>query len=139
MPKISKPENLFEGFDPSQYEEEARRRWGNTEAWKESQRRGRSYTAADWDAIKKEGGEIIGRLVSVMDRKPGDRAAQEAIAAHHRQINQRFYTCTPEIYRGLANAYADDPGFRSFYEGIKPGLAGFMRDCMLIYADTLNA
>ena len=130
---------MFEGFDPSQYEEEARRRWGNTDAWKESQRRGRSYTPADWEQIKKEGGQIIGRIVSVMDRGPADPKAQEAIAAHHRQIDQRFYTCTPEIYRGLANAYADDPGFREFYEKIKPGLARFMHDGMLIYADSLEA
>jgi len=136
-----KPMNatMFEGFDPTQYEEEARRRWGHTDAWKESQRRGKPYTKEEWAAIQTEGGEILKRLVAVMDRSPSDPQSQEAIAAHHRQINERFYTCTPEIYRGLAGAYANDPGFNAFYEKIKPGLARFMHDCMTIYADSIES
>ena len=28
--------NIFDGFDPSKYEDEARERWGKTDAYKES-------------------------------------------------------------------------------------------------------
>src|SRR5690606_5766515 len=45
---------IFDGFDPSLYEEEAKERWGNTEAWAESQRRARSYGEADWTRMKDE-------------------------------------------------------------------------------------
>ncbi|HZD03899.1 MAG TPA: MerR family transcriptional regulator, partial [Longimicrobiales bacterium] len=38
------PEELFEGFDPSEYEDEARERWGGTEAYAESARRARGYS-----------------------------------------------------------------------------------------------
>src|SRR5262245_8064974 len=49
-----KPEDvksLFDGFDPAQYEAEAEERWGNTDAYKESQKRVKRYGKAEWDAI----------------------------------------------------------------------------------------
>ena len=46
--------NLFEGFDRSRYEDEARHRWGKSEAFVESQKRTRRYMADDWKALKAE-------------------------------------------------------------------------------------
>src|SRR6185312_8429907 len=37
---------MFTGFDPSEYEEEARERWGHTEAYQESMRRAGQYGEA---------------------------------------------------------------------------------------------
>ena len=45
----------FGDFDPSQYEEEARRRWGDTDAYRESARRTAGYRKADWEQIRREG------------------------------------------------------------------------------------
>lgn len=39
---------LFEGFDPSKYEDEVQGRWGNTDAYRESARRTIQYTRDDW-------------------------------------------------------------------------------------------
>src|SRR5215475_876430 len=55
------PEERFEVFgdnDPAQYADEAEQRWGETDAYRESQRRTRSYSKADWRAIKIESEEI---------------------------------------------------------------------------------
>ena len=129
---------MFEGFDASKYEEEARQRWGNTPEFEASVKRAKSYTKQDWDQIKAEGADIMQHLAALIDRDPADKDVQKWIARHHGQINERFYHCTPAIYRGLANAYVDDPRFASFYEKIKPGLAKFMRSAMLVYSDTLD-
>lgn len=129
---------LFEGFDQSQYEEEARQRWGHTDAYKESQRRVKGYTKADWAAIQQESGEIYQGLAALMDRDPGDPEVQALVARHHRQINDRFYTCGPEIYRGLAEMYVADERFTAFYEQIRPGMAQFLSRAMLIYAEQLG-
>jgi DNA-binding transcriptional MerR regulator len=131
--------NMFEGFDAAKYEEEARQTWGGTPAWDENARRWKKYTDRDWDEIKREGGEIVERLVALMDRKPDDAEVQKWIARHHGQINDRFYACSAEIYRGLADGYVQDPRFKGFYEHIKPGLAQFMSDAMKLYADSLDA
>src|SRR5438067_1064233 len=69
----------FAAFDDSkgnEYREEARQRWGHTEAYKESERRAASYTKADWDAIKAESEEIARNLAALADRAPADPEVQ---------------------------------------------------------------
>ena len=70
-------------------------------------------------------------------RGPYDPGVQKWIARHHRQINDRFYACSPEVYRGLGDLDVADPRFTAFYEKIRPGLARFMRDAMHVYCDAL--
>lgn len=53
-------------------------------------------------------------------------------------LHLRFYTCSPEVYRGLAQMYANDKRFRAFYENIKPGLAEFISKAMLAFVDTVQ-
>jgi DNA-binding transcriptional MerR regulator len=129
---------MFDGFDAAKYEEEARQRWGNASEWEESQKRWKKYTDKDWAEIKKEGGEIMQRLAALTDRDAADPEVQKWIAKHHGQINDRFYACSPEIYRQLGDAYVEDERFNAFYEKIKPGLAHFMRRAMHVYCDTLE-
>jgi len=120
------------------YREEARQRWGESDAYRESERRTASYTKADWDAIEAESAEISRNLAALMDRPPADPAVQTWIARHHRQIDERFYRCSPEIYRGLADLYVDDQRFGDNIDRARPGLARFMREAMRVYADRLD-
>ena len=133
-------EDMFDGFDAAKYEDEARQRWGGP-AFEESIRRTKAYTKADWDQIKEEGGEVLRHMTALMDagRPPADPEVQQWIARHHRQINDRFYQCSAEVYRGLGDMYVDDPRFTAFYDKVKPGLATFMREAMRVYADSMEA
>jgi DNA-binding transcriptional MerR regulator len=131
----------FAGFDETtleEYRQEARQRWGQTEAFQESERRTAGYSKADWDAIKAEGEEITLAIAGLSERDPADPEVQRWIARHHQQIDRRFYTCPPELYRALGDGYVDDPRFTAFYDRVKPGLARFMRDAMHVYADRLG-
>ena len=133
-------EERFAGFDDpklAEYREEARQRWGHTDAYKESSRRAASYTKVDRAAIQAENSAINDALAGLMDREPADPEVQGWVARHHRQIDERFYKCSAEIYRGLANMYVDDPRFTATYDAVKPGLAKFLREAMLVYADTI--
>jgi hypothetical protein len=134
--------SMFDGFDEStmeEYRREAKERWGQTDAYAQSERRTARYTKADWDAIAAEGKEIVEGMAARMDRDPADPEVQALIARHHQQINERFYDCSTEIYRGLATMYVDDPRFAANYEAVHPGLAAFMRDAMLVRCDRLEA
>jgi hypothetical protein len=73
-----------------------------------------------------------------MDRDPADPEVQRWIGRHHRQINDRFYACSAEVYRGLGDMYVQDERFTAFYDKVKPGLATFMRDAMHVYSATLE-
>lgn len=56
------PEEQFEIFGTDkleQHREEAEQRWGETDAWKESERRTAAYTKDDWIAIKREADDNI--------------------------------------------------------------------------------
>jgi len=130
--------DMFDGFDQSKYEEEARRRWGHTDAYKESMRRTKQYTEADWTAMKEEGRQIQEGVAALMDHGPTDAAVQEWIRRHHKLINDRFYPCSTQMYRGLGDLYVQDERFTATYESVKPGMASFMRSAMHAYCDTLE-
>jgi DNA-binding transcriptional MerR regulator len=135
--KGMKEKEMFEGFDAARYEAEAKEKWGDTPQWKESQRKTRRYTKVDWAAIRGENARIIQGIADAMGRGERDAAVQDGVRQFHEHINRRYYTCTAEIFRGLADGYVDDPRFAATWEKIKPGLAAFLRKAMLVYCDTL--
>lgn len=130
---------MFDGFDQGAYAEEARQRWGHTEEYRESARRTARYTKADWQAIQQEGGAIYQGLAGLADRSPADPEVQELIRRHHTHINERFYTCSLGVYRGLGEMYVQDERFAAFFAQIRPGLAEFMQAAMHVYCDGLAA
>lgn len=114
------------------YEVEVRQRWGNTDAYRESQRRWKSYTAEDKRKIGEEGNAAYQAIVAAMPYGPASPQAQEGIARWHQHLRY-FYEPTPEIMLGLADAYNDDPRFAANFQRIHPDLAGFMREAIRIY------
>src|SRR5262245_39461773 len=87
---------MFEGFDHSQYEEEAKQRWGDTDAYKESRRRTKQYGKADWDRIQGDWSKIYGDMAALM--KAGtpvsDANVQALVEAHRAHIDRWFYPCS---------------------------------------------
>lgn len=139
--KTMSEKDMFEGFDDAkvkEYAEEARQRWGGTEAYKESVRRTGRYGKADWADIGGESGEINRAMVALMGRDPADPEVQQTIGRWFKLIDDRFYTVTPEIFRGLGDGYVQDARFTAFYDKYKVGLAAFMREAMHVYADRLE-
>lgn len=135
-------EAMFAVFDDPklpEYQEEARQRWGETDAYQESARRTARYTQEDWVAIKEEMGAVSTGMAALLGQDPASSAVQTQIGTWFDLINRRFYTCTPEIFRGLGEMYVADPRFMANYEKVEPGLAEFMRAAMAIYADRLES
>lgn len=131
-------EELYEGFTKEQIAEiqrEVRERY-DPAIVKESQERVRQMSKAQWQAVKKDGGEIPRALAALMEShaKPNDARVQALIARHHAWIGQ-FYTVTPEIYRGLGQMYVEDARFRAHYDQHRAGLADFMRAAMEYYCE----
>ena len=128
---------MFEGFDPSEYEDEARERWGHTDAYQESARRTREYGEAEWGEIRREAEAIVRELVALMQAgEPADGPAARALAERHRQhISRWFYPCSPQMHRGLAEMYIADERFARTYEREAEGLAAYVHDAILANAD----
>jgi DNA-binding transcriptional MerR regulator len=129
------PEEKFELFGEGyseDYEREAEERWGDTEAWAQSQRRTSAYTKEDWVRIKEEADDVQRRFAEAM--RTGLPAASDqamAIAEEHRQhISRWFYDCPPGMHAGLGRMYVEDERFAATYERIAPGLAQYVSDAV---------
>lgn len=128
---------LFGDFDPDEHDEEARRRWGDTDAYRESQRRARSYDKQDWQRIAQEQAELhrdFGRALADGADPTGERTM--SLAERHRQLISRwFYDCDYEMQCGLAEMYVNDSRFTDVYEReVGAGGAEFVRDAILANA-----
>ena len=98
----------FEAFDTGkidEYREQARKSWGDTPAWQEyeQKRKGRGD-----DKERQLGDGLLGVLRQFHDLldKPADGPeAGNAVQAVQAYITENFYTCTPQILRGLGQMY----------------------------------
>jgi MerR family transcriptional regulator, thiopeptide resistance regulator len=135
------PEERFEVFgadDPARYADEVEQRWGDTDAYRQSQRRTRSYTKDDWLTIKAEAAEIQQAFADAMLRgdAPHSERAMAAAERHRQHITARFYDCTYEIHTALADMYVADERFAQTYEQTAPGLAPYVRAAIIANAAT---
>lgn len=128
---------LFGDWRPEDYESEAHQRWGDTDAWRESQRRVAAHTKSDWVAIRAETEALEGRLAAAMRSGAGPQSAlaMDLAEEHRAGITRWFYDCGYDTHRGLGTMYVEDPRFRAHYEAVAPGLAEFLRDAVHANAD----
>jgi hypothetical protein len=125
------PEERFEVFgdhDPAQDEAEVEERWGETEAYAQSNRKTAAYSKADWLRIKAEGEDVERRFAEALQSGvPADSPQAMDIAEEHRQqITRNFYDCPPEMHAGLGRMYVEDERFTAHYEQRAPGLAQYV-------------
>ena len=97
----------FKAYDSKKldaYAQEAKKRWGHTDAWRESQARGKNEQEelSDADGLM----EIFRRLGQFRLGDPAASEAQALIAELQRYISGHYYNCTREILYGLGQMYA---------------------------------
>jgi MerR family transcriptional regulator, thiopeptide resistance regulator len=129
------PEEQLEVFGTDQAEqwsEEAQERWGNTPAWRESQRRAAAYTREDWTLIKREADANVDVFARALgEGHPADSArAMDAAEAHRQHISRWFYECSREMHTGLGALFVSDERFARNYDRHAPGLARYVHDAI---------
>ncbi|MDX1510790.1 MAG: MerR family transcriptional regulator [Nitriliruptorales bacterium] len=119
------------------WEAEAAERWGDTDAYAESQRRTSQYTKEDWQRIAEEGSAIERDAAALFldGVEPTSEAATEVAERHRQHISGSFYDCTHEIHVGLADMYVADERFRAHYDEQAEGLAEWLQLAILANAD----
>lgn len=128
---------VFGDFDPTEHAAEVQERWGDTDAFRESQRRTASYDKEQWLQINAESAAINEGLVAAMNAGAAATSEQAmALAEQHRQhISRWFYDCGYDIHRGLAGMFIADPRFAATYEKQATGLSQYVHDAMIANAD----
>ena len=132
-PRISRPENLFEGFSPGDYEEEARQRW--PEHFDHAEEVAAAMSPEQRIAGQKELTAQMIRMAELMTagKPPADPEVLAEVDQHYRHV-ARYWAPSAEAYRNLGQLYVDDERFRASYEKITAGLAAYQRDAMAVYA-----
>ncbi|MEM9494799.1 MAG: MerR family transcriptional regulator [Pseudomonadota bacterium] len=119
---------LFDGFDPASFDKEAKEKWGETAAYRESARRTKTYGEDQWRAIKAEGAQIWADAAAAMQAGEPHHsgAASEIVERHRSHICRWFYDLTPEAHGQLAALWRADPRFAETIEGYGAGLTEWL-------------
>ncbi len=125
------PEERFEAFGdwlPEEYAIEAEQRWGETEAWAQSQQRTRTMTKRDWLRVKAETDDLERRFAEALSTGvPAEAETAMDLAEEHRQqMSRNFFDCGTEMHAGIGRMYVEDERFAAHYERIASGLAQYV-------------
>ena len=120
-------EILGAGWDPA-WEEEAQRRWGDTDEWAQSEARRAAMSASDWKRVKEESDRLLADLAAAMREgaEPGGERANALAERHRAGIDQWFDTSHSKQVL-IACGYVADPRFAAHYDGYEPGLATWLK------------
>ena len=128
-------EEVFGGFDHTQYEQEVTERWGR-EAYEKGDRWWRSLSDADKNAFLQQQLDIAtdyGRAHLAGGSADSDEV--QAITQRHFEWLSITTNPTKEYFIGLGEMYVADPRFTANYDRHGDGTAAFVRDAMKVYAE----
>ena len=133
-------EMSFKEFDMNEinkvkeeYKEEAKERWGDTDAYKESNRKTSKYGKEDWEEISKDSARIYKGFADNMDKEVSSPEVQHFVQEWQNHITKYFYNCTKEILAGLGEMYVADERFTKNIDKYGEGLAEFMSKAIYYY------
>lgn len=110
------------------YADEARERWGHTDAYRQSTARTRSYSDAELAEIKTELETIEAGFAEAMEQgvAPDEERAVALAEQARLHIDGRYYTCSHAMHAQLAEMYVADERFKAHYDDRREGLAAFV-------------
>ncbi|MFI9276052.1 MerR family transcriptional regulator [Kitasatospora sp. NPDC052896] len=134
MTGINRPENLFEGIRPDQYEESLR---DFPEHAEEVRRLTSAMSEAEIEAGQRARTAQMIRLAELMAAgTPTDAGPVQAeVDAQYRALIE-VRAVGPEEFRAMGRSCVDNEQWRAVYEAVAPGLAAYQRDAIEAYAAT---
>ena len=109
------------------YETEARSRWGATAAYREHAEKTKIYTKEKWAEANDGMMAIFAEFAACKDSgASADSAETQALVAKlQAHITTNYYTCTNEIFAGLGEMYIADERFKNNIDKYSDGTAEF--------------
>ena len=120
-----------------QYADEARALWGDTDAFKESERRTAGYTADDWSAMHDSMDAILEGFAKLNERgvAPDHEKPRLQVRKLQQFISDHMYNCTDEILKGLGEMYVADERFIKNIDRHGDGTAAYLSACIKSYCE----
>ena len=142
LEQAEKGEIIMSAFDNreyetarQQYEDEAKQRWGDTDAYKESRAKTADYSKDKWNDVLAGMNGVFGEFAEC--KKCGESAAsdtaQRLVKKLQDYITANFYHCTNEILAGLGQMYVCDERFKNNIDSHGEGTAVFVAEAISIF------
>lgn len=132
-------EKIFDGFDHTQYRDEVEQRWG-TKAYADSDAWWRSLTEADKQDVQRQLDGIVAdyAAASAQEVDVTSEEAQAITARLHAWVGVSWGGTAPgaEAFSGLGDMYVADPRFGRTFSADGREFAQYVRDAMVVYADS---
>lgn len=130
----------FKAFDATrfetakaQYAEEVKNRWGDTQAYAESEAKTAQYSGDQWNAANDEAQAIFAAFAAARQLGAESPEVQALVARWQAHITKHYYTCTKEILSGLGMMYVADERFKQNLDSHGEGTAQLMSDAIAAY------
>ena len=117
------------------YSTEARSRWGNTDAYREHEKKTKNYTKEKWAEVNDGLMAIFAEFAACkVNGANADSAEAKALVAKLQDhITANYYTCTDEILAGLGKMYVADERFKKNIDKYGAGTAEFASAAIEVY------
>ena len=121
----------------SNYETEARSRWGDTDAYREHEQKTKNYTKEKWAEANDGIMAIFAEFAACKESGASvDSAeAQALVAKLQAHITANYYTCTNEILAGLGKMYVADERFKQNIDKFGDGTAEFAAKAICAFTE----
>ena len=119
------------------YECEARERWGNTDAYREHEKKTKNYTKEKWT----EANDGLMAIFAEFAKCKIDGFAENSLEVQSLVvklkdfITKNYYTCTDEILAGLGKMYVADERFKKNIDKYGEGTAELASAAIHIYTE----
>ena len=118
----------------NRYEAEARERWGDTEAYREYDKKTKGYKKEKWAEANDGLMAIFAEFASCKANGaiPSSVESQALVIKLQSHITDNYYTCTDEILAGLGKMYIADERFKKNIDKYGEGTAEFAAEAIAI-------
>lgn len=123
----------MKAFDSSQFEKEAKEKWGQTQAFQEYEEK--HYSKQKRDDLAAGMDHIMGEFSVCMGKgeKSDSAQAQSLVKTLQNHITENYYHCTDEILAGLGQMYVADARFKNNIDKHADGTAAFICEAIAVY------
>ena len=113
-------------FNSSNFQKEAKEKWGKTQAFREYEEKHHSKQTKDTLAAEMD--QIMAAFALCMEQgeKPDAEKAQSLVKLLQTHICESYYQCTNEILAGLGQMYVADERFKNNIDRHAEGTAAYV-------------
>lgn len=119
----------------AKYVQEAKQRWGDTEAYAQSEKKTKQYTDKDRQRVNRRSDEIMQMFAERVGENPASAQVQGLVRQWQEFITEAYYDCSEEILAGLGEMYLADERFIKNIDQFGEGTAELMSRAIAIYCD----